>query len=293
MLKAEEIKRYAKTLTIPEIGICGAERDGLFALHLKARRGAFPRACFEEKNIEKCVNPALLMPEAKSIIVCLFPYYIKEAPRGNISRYAGVQDYHRVVRDLLLELANFIKSLEPEAVCLPVCDTSPLMDRMLAYRAGLGFFGKNNLLIHPTYGSYCFIGSLITNLSLPSDEPIGRDCGACHACLKACPGGALSENFGFCCEKCVSYITQIKTISAEQKSILNGQKSVYGCDVCQAVCPWNEGIPDTPIQAFYEVPLQSIEKQDIEALSNRGFKRKYADYPFSWCSKETILKNFH
>lgn len=292
MLRADEIKEYAKQLSIPAVGICRAERDEHLFAYLENRRKTFPFCSFEEEDIEKRVLPTQLMQDAKSVLVCLFPYYIEEVSSENLSRYAAVQDYHQVVKKYLQNIADFIQSKEPNAQCLPVCDTSPLVDRQLAYRAGLGFYGRNNLLIHPVYGSYCFIGALILNLPLEPDEPMKKSCISCNACLRSCPGQALSENFGFNCERCVSYITQKKTLTKEQKRLLNGQNSVYGCDVCQAVCPHNQSVPDTPIKEFYTAPLQRLEEETIAELSNRKFKEKYKCYPFSWCSKQTILKNF-
>jgi len=292
MITAEEIKAYAKTLSIPVTGICGAERDGLFAARLKNRREHFSAACFQEEDVEKCVNPKRLFPEAESVIVCLFPYYISSLAKGNISRYASIQDYHKVVRFLLTQLAEYIKERNPEAGCLIACDTSPLMDRMLAYRAGLGFFGENNLLIHPVYGSYFFIGSLLTTLPLAPDAPLERSCERCGACRRACPGQAIYEDFGFACERCVSYLTQIKSLSKTQEQIMKGQDSVYGCDVCQEVCPHNRDVPDTPIRAFYEAPLAGLSQSELASLSGRSFKKQYGNYPFSWCSRDTILKNF-
>lgn len=292
MLTADEIKEYAKSLSIPAVGICSAGRDEQLLSRLAKRRQKFLACSFEEQDIEKRVSACQLMPEAKSVLVCLFPYYIKELLPENISRYAAIQDYHLVVKQYLKKIAEFIKSKEPEAQCLPVCDTSPLVDRQLARQAGLGFYGKNNLLIHPVYGSYCFIGALVLNLSLETDAPMEKSCAECGACIQSCPGQALSEDFGFDCKRCVSYLTQTKILTEEQEKILEHQSNVYGCDVCQTVCPHNQFVPDTPIKEFYGGWLQQLDEKTIGALSNRQFKEQYKKYPFSWCSKQTILKNF-
>ncbi|MBE7035858.1 MAG: tRNA epoxyqueuosine(34) reductase QueG [Ruminococcaceae bacterium] len=292
MLQAKEIKEYAKKLSIPAVGVCGAKYDEQLLVHLENRRQFFSACTFEEENLEKRIEPGNLMPEAESILVCLFPYYISEVLTENISRYAAVQDYHLVAEKYLRKIAEFIKSKEPDAKCLAVCDTSPLVDRQLAYRAGLGFYGKNNLLIHPVYGSYCFIGALLLNFPLEADEPMKRECAGCDACIRSCPGGALADHFGFDCERCISYLTQKKTLTEEQQKLLEGQESVYGCDACQAICPHNQNLPDTPIKEFYVEPIRRLKEEDIAAMSNRKFKETYRKYPFSWCSKQTILKNF-
>lgn len=292
MLSAGEIKAFAESVSIPVTGVCDAATSGRFSGFLKERRKHFPACRFEEEEIEKRVNPKLLMPEAKSVIVCLFPYHISGKGESNVSCYARIPDYHQVVRNELYKLENFIKSRVPEAKCMQLCDTSPLMDRMLAYNAGIGFFGKNNLLMHPVYGSFVFIGSLLTDLVLEADKPMQKECLDCGACIRSCPGGALSEAFGFNCERCISYLTQIKTLNDEQKNLLYGQSSVYGCDVCQRVCPHNQNVPDTPIQAFYADALDKLSADKLSSLSNRAFKKKFAQFPFSWCSRDTLLKNF-
>jgi len=234
-----------------------------------------------------------LLPGAKSIFVCLFPYYRSGIDPVNISRYAAIPDYHGIVRRYLSKIEDFIKERDPKANCLAVCDTSPLVDRWLAYRAGLGFFGKNNLLIHPQYGSWFFVGALLVTVPLAADMPMDRECLDCGACQKACPGGALDGHFGFDCERCISYLTQKKDVTEAQKKLLHGQNSVYGCDVCQAVCPHNKAVCDTPIQEFYEATLGGLDYDEIAAMSGRAYKKNYQQFPFSWCSRETILKNFN
>ncbi len=293
MLSTEELKSYAASLSIPVSGVCDAEDDPILLEQLKKRRQAFSFCEFEEADAEQRCSLRHMMPEAKSVFVCLFPYHIQSLPSGNISCYAMVRDYHKVVQDLLGRVADYVIEKEPQAKCRILCDVGPQVDRRLAYRAGLGFYGKNNLLIHPIYGSYFFIGSLLLNLSLASDKPLEQSCNGCGACLTACPGQALSEGFGFDCSRCISYLTQKKEVTAEEKTLLASQQSVYGCDVCQKVCPHNQNIPDTPIRAFYQSPITELEEEKIAAMSNREFKRVYGNYPFSWCLKKTILKNFN
>ncbi len=292
MLSAAMLKEFAHSLGIPACGVCSAGRDNQLAACLQQRRDRFSACDFEEKDIDLRCNPSAWMPDARSVFVCLFPYHIGSLSKGNLSVYAMVPDYHKVVGNMLAQVADFIQAHEPTAQCKSLCDAGPQVDRWLAYRAGLGFYGKNNMLIHPVYGSYFFIGSLLLNLPLSPDGPLAMSCAECDACLAACPGGALSEDFGFDCEKCISYLTQKKEVTKEQQTLLHGQKSVYGCDACQRVCPHNQNMPDTPIVAFHENSVTQLCQAELEGLSGREFKRKYADYAFSWCSKKTILKNF-
>jgi len=292
MLGVQELKSYAASLSIPVCGVCSAEKDEELVQRLTKRRASFPLCDFEEKDIDKRANPSLLLADAKSLFVCLFPYYRSQLTPINLSRYAMVPDYHKIVRTYLDKIANFIQSREPQAQVVNLCDSTPLVDRWMAYQAGLGFFGKNNLLIHPTYGSWFFIGAILTNIFLEPDKPMENCCANCGACIQACPGRALSEDFGFYCKRCISYLTQKKDVTAEQKKLITSQDSVYGCDVCQQVCPYNQQVPDTPIPEFYEHSITQLNKEEIENLSGRGFKQTYENYAFSWCSKKTILKNF-
>ncbi len=293
MLSASQIKEYARSLGVLVSGVCSAEEDRELLEILKKRREKFPVSDFEETDLSLRCSPKRLMPEAKSIFVCLFPYYSGAEGSKNISIYASVPDYHQVAGMYLEKIAAFIRQNTPGARCLLACDTSPLVDRWLAYRAGLGFFGKNNLLIHPEYGSYFFIGSLLLDFSLETDVPLSGGCSACGACLSACPGGALSEDFGFDCERCISYLTQKKELTKEQQALVFSQESVYGCDVCQKVCPYNQKVPTTPIEEFRRDILKEFPEEALRLLSNRAFKKEYASYAFSWCSRQTILKNFH
>ncbi len=292
MLRAEELKAYAASIGIPACGVCDVGRDEALLSRLMEQRAQHGTCPFEEEDLALRTEPRRLMQEAESIFVCLFPYYRRELPKENISRYAMVPDYHRVVGEYLEKLTAFIKEQEPMAKVKPLCDTSPLSDRRLAYRAGLGFYGKNHMLIHPSYGSYFFIGSLLLSLPLEVDKPMENQCDGCDACLRACPGGALSQNFGYDHQKCISYLTQAKEISEAQQALLGQQESVYGCDICQEVCPHNQNVPDTPIKEFYGSAITHLAEEELSGLSGRAFRKRYADFAFSWCKKQTILKNF-
>lgn len=244
---------------------------------------------FEEEDIEKRSNPFLLLPGAKSIITCLFPYYIKELNPKNLSRYAAVCDYHKVAKEKLDQIAAYITK-ESNEKSLSFTDNGPLPDRVLAHRAGLGFFGKNRMLIHPEIGSYFFIGSVITTAYFPPDTPLEMGCMNCNRCLESCPGRALSEN-GFDFTKCISYLTQAKNLTNEQENLLKTQMSVYGCDVCQEVCPHNANLADTAMPEFLIETLCALDKEEIEEMSNRKFCRKYKNFPFTWRGRSIIARN--
>ena len=287
----ERIIDFAKKLNIEFCGIAPVRRYSDLEARIKARRVRYGLSDFEEKNVEKRVNPHASYPWAKSILVCLFPYYTGEDENANISRYARIPDYHTVARKKLEEICGFIKK-ETDAVCECFADTGVLHDRYLAYLAGLGFWGMNTCLINEKYGTYFFIGYIITDLDLPADKPLDRACNMCGKCVSSCPGKALDGEFQMNVNNCVSYITQLKNITQHQREILNSQPMVYGCDRCQEVCPHNENPAKTPIEEFYEKRQTNLSKEELLSLSNRGFKTQYGDYPFSWRGKAVILKNF-
>lgn len=223
----------------------------------------------------------------KSVIVCLFPYYIKGI-KGNISRYAMVTDYHNVCRKYLLKLCEGLNLKDYEVYA----DNSPYNERKLAYNAGLGIIGKNNLLINEKYGSYVFIGIVVlNNLKLEPDTPINKECLNCGRCRKKCPGKALFEN-EFIKEKCLSEITQKKgELNIEEKDLIIKTGMVWGCDKCSDVCPMNENILETPIPDFKINIISSLYLKDFESLSNKTFLEKYHDRAFTWRGKNVLLRN--
>jgi len=288
----EKIKLFAKKLQIEYTGIVSAAPMMELREILSVRRKIHGITSFEEVDLDKRTVPELTLDGAKSIIVCLFPYYNGPNDAGNLSKFARIPDYHKVVIKRLEKICEFIKQEKPGTNFLPFVDSGPLADKFLAYQAGLGFFGKNSLLINEKYGSYVFIGYIITDLLLAPDAPLEKTCDNCGRCISACPGGALKDAFDFDVQSCVSYITQLKTMSDEQGKILSAQSSVYGCDICQEVCPHNANIPLTPITEFQKPFLNKIEEKTLRTMSNREFTRLYKNFPFSWRGKSAILKNF-
>lgn len=286
-MKSRLIKK-ARELNIYHIGFCKADFDSELYDILKKRRELFGKSAFEEEDIIKRADPKLLMEDCKSVIVCLFPYYCKDLPEGNLAMYAKVTDYHTVCKRKLNELMSTLHGYK----CACYADIDPLCDRFLAFRAGLGFFGKNSMLINEELGSYFAIGFILTDAEIEADKPQNNTCKGCNLCIKHCPGGALSQNFGFDAAKCLSYITQAKQLSNEQLSLLQKSENVVGCDICQKVCPHNKNIPETCMTEFLENKISEINFEDISRLSNREFKEKYAVFAFSWLGKKRIVRNF-
>ncbi len=287
----ERIREYAKKLNIDCFGVLSAEPMEDLREILIQKRAQFGVTPFEEDDVELRVNPKKIMEDAKSILVFLFPYYNGEEGAKNVSKYARIPDYHKVVKAYLEKISDFLVREQPGTKCMCFSDNGPLADKFLAYKAGLGFFGKNTLLISEKYGSFCFIGYIITNLFLEPDTPVQKDCGACTLCMDACPGKAITKE-GLSAEHCVSYLTQSKHLTKEQEGILKSQNFVYGCDICQDVCPYNQKIPKTNILEFSKPVLLDFQKETLREMTNREFLKEYGNFPFSWRGKSAISKNF-
>lgn len=232
------------------------------------------------------------LPEAgKAALVFLFPYYAGDFP-GVISAYARGADYHKVVRSYLEKICRFIENETGLDFSGNIfCDISPYSDREIAYMAGLGFYGKNHMLINPTLGSYFFIGYIITEgLKLTSDTPLETSCAGCGKCIAACPGGALTDNFY--AEKCASNISQKKgELTQEEENILLKSGFIWGCDKCQSVCPHNSSLSLTPIPEFRDNLIYDLRQEDLEPLSERQFRKKYCNKAFTWRGKKPLLRN--
>jgi len=237
-------------------------------------------------GIKKC---GIAEYNGKSAVVCLFPYF-SGYREGNLSLYSHSIDYHKIVSDKLKCLSDFIKSISPGSSADHFCDIGPEVDRLLAYNAGLGFYGKNRMLINDEYGSYFFIGYVLCDLKLPPDRPLKKTCLNCKKCFKACPGKALSKE-GLDINKCASHISQKKgALTDEEIDILKKSKLVFGCDACQKACPHNKIIP-SPMEEFTRDLMPEISYGDILGLSNREFIRKYGSRAFSWRGKGVIERN--
>ncbi len=277
------ILSLAEELGVSEVGFTDAAVYTELVTALK-KRGEVPMT---EPDIKKRVDPFAIMPGAKTVIVCLLPYY-SGAPKGNISRYAGGEDYHAVMRRYLRALAAPLA--ENGYAAMEFCDSAPLNERYLAHRAGLGFYGKNGFLINPVYGTYTFIGWILTDCLMKPDKPSEDSCMNCGKCAAACPGGALSPEGGFEYKKCISYITQKKgELSAEEKSLLKKTGTVWGCDVCQEVCPHNINAQKSRIPAFCSDLITELTIP--EDMSNREFRRVYGARAFSWRGKSVPARN--
>ena len=226
----------------------------------------------------------------RSAIVCLFPYHVPYSGATNLARYTWATDYHLVVTDYLQRLVDELSSTNPSELFSIHCDTSPLADRYMAYLAGLGFYGKNKCFINPIWGSYIVIGTVLTTLEFEPNTPMTETCLGCNRCISACLGKCLDHN-EFKYDTCKSYLTQKKgDLTNNEQSIIKKSPLVFGCDVCQEVCPHNKDLPTTPIVEFQSIePYVDIE--ELESISNKEFKSKYGHRAFSWRGKKILIRN--
>ena len=244
---------------------------------------------FTAANVEeRLLGTSLFTP--KSAIVCLFPYYVEHKDPSNLSRYTWATDYHLVINEYLKKLIEKLQIINTDAQFSIHCDTSPLADRYMAYLAGLGFYGKNNCFISPKWGSYVVIGTILTTLELEPDTLLTQSCMGCNRCITACLGQCLGhDEFKF--DTCKSYLTQKKgELTSEEEHIIAKTPLVFGCDVCQEVCPHNKDIPTTPIPEFQSVEPY-IDIDELDSLTNKEFKAKYGHRAFSWRGKKILMRN--
>lgn len=232
-----------------------------------------------------------LCPNPRTVLVAAFPYYAGERP-GNLSLYARGRDYHQVVTARLNTICDNLREKYQNGVFLPTADNSPLPERQAAWRCGMGLRGKNGLMILPPYGSYVFLGTILTDaeLELPLRTP-SPSCVGCGKCLTACPGGALGEG-GVEVSRCLSDLTQKKgELTEGETALLKAHPLIWGCDTCQRVCPYNAAPALSPLPEFREGLVDALESADLEGLTNRTFREKYGDRAFAWRGPAPLRRN--
>jgi epoxyqueuosine reductase len=243
---SKNIKAKAKELGFLECAIIPAgllEEEKKFQIWLNA--GMHGEMGYMARNDEKRLDPRLLFENAKTVIVVLQNYYPKETQKDSdapvLSKYAYGTDYHFVMKDKLKNLLAFIQEQVGSCNARPFVDSAPVLERAWARRAGLGWVGKNSNLISVQHGSFFFIGELILDIELPYDNPkqVADHCGTCTRCIDTCPTKAIVSNRVVDARKCISY--QTIELKGDLDENLKGQfeNRIFGCDICQDVCPWN------------------------------------------------------
>lgn len=283
MSKADLIKAYINSLGLKEFGFTRLIYFNDLVPYLNNRIERMNE--FEEINIDKRVNPSLYLNDGRWIISIAFPYYFGDTSgRYEFSLYCRGRDYHKVLSEYLSKICDYIKGLRGKAVYF--ADSNSLPERYIAKLAGVGFVGKNSLLINKRYGSYLFLGEIITDLNLEETESILDGCGSCTKCIDACPSSAVKlDNFNLC----ISYLTQKKELEDSDFDKFNG--SIFGCDICQRVCPYNTNAEKSNITDLSPISyMENLDLAEILKMNNESFK-KYKITSSGWRGKNILIRN--
>jgi epoxyqueuosine reductase len=287
MHETQAIKRRALELGFSAVGIAplgpnphAAELDRWLAA------GYAGRMTYLHRQAEKRRDPRLVMPGARAAIVTLTNYWHgpRDADRARIAQYAWSTDYHQVIGARLEQLAAAVAAIVPGATTRCYVDAGPLPERELARLAGLGWIGKNTMLINPRIGSFTFIGVILVDAALEADDPFPTDhCGSCRRCLDACPTGAFVSAGELDARRCISYLTIERRgpFDAAEQDMLG--EWIFGCDVCQDVCPWNVKFAESTSDPGL-APRAELADPDLDALIACGddeFASRFGDTPLA------------
>lgn len=232
------------------------------------------------------LNQRIMPNDIKSVIVLLAPYDTCEMYQDGISAYAHIRDYHRFFAELYDRLLPKLYDAFPQNRFFGFADHSPIHEKDAAAKAGLGVFGCNSLLINPTYGSYVFLGSLLTDLEIPCEAIEVRYCNQCGKCIEACPGKAVSKT-GIQPAQCLSALSQKRKLDTAEMEFLRENRIAWGCDRCQMVCPYNSHRMPTNIPFFLVNRHGDFRAEEIQKMGDAEFSQ----YAFSWRGRNRITEN--
>jgi epoxyqueuosine reductase len=283
------VRNYAHKLGFENVGFAKAQHLSTEATFLEKwlSSGMHGTMSWMENHFDLRVDPRKLVPNAKTVICVSLQYYEKDIIQTEntpqISKYALGDDYHDVVRERLRVLFNYIKELCGNVDGRVFTDSAPVMDKAWAARSGLGWLGKNGNILNKSLGSWFFLGEIILDLEFEYDKPTTDHCGSCTKCIEACPTQAIIEPMVVDARKCISYLTiEYKDAISDDQSKQMGNW-MYGCDICQDVCPWNSKAPSTredrfkPRKEILEMTMETWKKIDLETyrklFKNSAVKR--------------------
>lgn len=252
---------------------------------------------YMENHFDKRLNPTLLVDGAKSVISILLNYYPAELQNQDaykVSKYAYGQDYHSVIKEKLNELLHFIQTEIGEVSGRAFVDSAPVLDKAWAAKSGLGWMGKNSNLITQKVGSFYFIAELIIDLELEYDTPTTDHCGSCTACIDACPTEAIVAPYVVDGSKCISYFTIELKDNLPQEMKGKFDDWIFGCDVCQDVCPWNKFSKPHNEPLFQTAPeILSYSKSDWEEITNDTFQKVFKNSALKRTKYVGLLRNIN
>ncbi len=284
---SKELKQMALEQGFDACGISSVEALTKERSYLEdwLTKGLHGDMAYMERNIEKRTDPAVLVDGTKSVISVLLNYYPEKTLSDNshykISKYAYGKDYHFVIKEKLKPLMDYIEQEFPGTPMRMFTDSAPVLDKSWAIRAGLGWMGKHSLLINKEMGSFFFIGEIIVGLDLQADAPYDKDyCGTCTKCIDACPTNAIIEPYVLDARKCISYLTIEAKQDVPEKYKDQLSNWIFGCDICQDVCPWNSKAKPTSELAFrLSDDLMLMQKEDWEQMDKLKFNQLFKNSP--------------
>lgn len=295
----ERIKAEAERLGFSLSGIAPAtDADGFGRFEEWLSRGYHGDMSYLPESVELRRHPRSVLAEVRSVVMLGYEYGGRPEPgrssttQGRVAAYARGPDYHRYIWDRLNELSAWIEAEFPGSSAHGVTDTAPILERDFARRAGLGWVGKNAMLINPRVGSFFFLAALLTSLELQPDAPFTTNhCGTCTACLDACPTAAFPQPGVVDARRCVSYLT-IELRTAIPDDLRRGIGDwVYGCDVCQDVCPWNRFAGRNGVSFPVQPELAMLDCVELLGLSNGEFRRRFRGTVFFRLKRRGLLRN--
>ncbi len=301
----QDIKEKAFEIGFDVVGVTGASAisaEDIDHMQNWLEAGFAGGMDYLHRNFEKRTNPGLLVENARSVICVGLNYHFVEREPGSedspggfgrVARYAQYEDYHPYMKKLMRELVVFIQSLVGKEFSFKICvDSVPLAERALAQRAGLGFIGKNRMLINPELGSELFLGELITDLELDMDQPVSGGCSGCRKCIEACPTGALSGGAQFDARKCISYLTIEHKGPIEEESARSIGDRLFGCDRCVMACPYQGKSPTNRDSRFrFKANMGRLYLREVMAMDAGGFEVKFGNSVIKRLGLEGLKRN--
>lgn len=295
----EIVLKIAKELGFDIIGFAKAKilNDEILLYQNWLKNGFQSNMDYMNKNTDKKKDVSKILPSVKSIISLGVSYYKdedytdKSDNAGKVSRYAWGKDYHIVLKEMLNKLESQLKEIDNKFESISYVDTGPVLDKVWAIKAGLGWMGKHTNVINKNIGSWFFIGNIFCNYEFIYSKEINDFCGSCNACIEACPTGAIIVPYIVDSNKCISYYTieNKGVIPTEFKNKFDDW--AFGCDICQDVCPWNQKFSKVTDVKEFEAKNKFIKKDEIEQMSESEFNNKFKDSPIKRSKLKGIKRN--
>jgi epoxyqueuosine reductase len=294
------VVRKAKQIGFDLVGFAKAEmlKEESDKLEEWLERGYQAGMSYMERNKEKRKDVTQILQSAKSVISLAVNYYtnhqyVNNPKSGKVSRYAWGKDYHIIIWEMLERLETELKIIDPGFESKSYVDTGPVMDKAWAARAGIGWLGKHTNVINKNIGSWIFIANIITNCEFDYSSPIPDFCGSCTACIEACPTDAIVKEYEVDSNKCISYLTIENKGEISQEFKGKFENWLFGCDICQEVCPWNYKFAQSTVYNDFNPfnDTKEIDLQEVMKMSEENFKNRFAESPVSRAKLSGLKRN--